>query len=342
MKGMRSTKIRICMTVVAGLIGLATPVRAADDTARFNGAWEITFPYNGQTLTLVSVHSSSGFKNYVLLPEGSLPVGEGSFTAANGKYTTSADKPNDSGTYRFISNDNVLCTNAAGQAVTWKRHNAPLPRVISTGYPSHVSATMATVLAGARKQWIKDAEINSIELQWYPPNVPDSSRAYWLRFTIYSPSVRSTCWVTVGGPINGNTFCGSPDTGPINRSLPALPPSFSVDLPDVIASIRHAGMGGPLGSVQLRMVGATGTPLLPAWAIAVVGGPAWAQLYINAQDGKVIPWQRAMDPPSGSDAQLKAAWDSILNRNKPAGQGDAGYKAMECVVEIQETGNCSQ
>ena len=63
------------MALVAGLIGLAPSARAADDS-RFYGAWEITFPYDGQTLTLVSVHSASGYKNYVLLPEGSMPVGQ--------------------------------------------------------------------------------------------------------------------------------------------------------------------------------------------------------------------------------------------------------------------------
>ena len=190
---------------------------------------------------------------------------------------------------------------------------------------------------------MKDAEINTIELQWYPPKVPDSSRVYWLKFEIYSPSVRSTCWVNIGGPINGNTFCGNPNTNPIANSLTALPPSFNMDLPNVIAFVRHAGMGGPLGSVQLRMAGATGTPEFPAWTISVVGGPPWAPLFVNALDGKVVAWQRAMDPPNGSDAQIKAAWDSLLNRNKPAaGQGDAGYRAMDCVVQIQETGNCSQ
>jgi hypothetical protein len=344
MKGTPYAKLMwISVTLVAGLIGLAPAARAADDT-RFYGAWETTFPYEGQTLTLVSVHSSSGYKNYVLLPEGSMPVGQGSFSAANGQWSAAADKPNDSGTYQFIDNDDVRSTNAAGQAVTWKRHKGAMPPVIGTGavYPSHVSATMATVLAGARKQWKKDAEINRIELQWYPPQVPDASRAYWLRFEIYSPSIRSTCRVNVGGPINGNTFCGNPNTNPIANSSTALPPSFNLDLPDFIAFVRHAGMGGPLGSVELRMAGATGTPSFPAWTISVVGGPAWAPLFVNALDGKVVAWQRAMDPPNGNDAQLADIYGIVLQNRGPAGGDNAAYKAMECVVEIQETGNCAQ
>ena len=109
------------MALAAGLIGLATAAHATDDTARFFGTWEANILYNGQTVTLVSVHDASGYKNYVRLPAGNTPAGGGTFSAANGKYTTSADKPNDSGTYRFINDEAVVCTNAAGQTVTWKR-----------------------------------------------------------------------------------------------------------------------------------------------------------------------------------------------------------------------------
>ena len=117
----RSTKIRFCVTLVAALIGLATAAHAADDTARFYGTWETSAPYNGQMVTIVSVHDASGYKNYMRLPGGNTPAGDGTFSAANGRYTTSADKPNDSGTYRFLGDNIVVCTNAAGQTVSWKR-----------------------------------------------------------------------------------------------------------------------------------------------------------------------------------------------------------------------------
>ncbi len=321
----------------------ATASRAADDAAHFLGSWQITFPYDGRTYTLVSVHDAGGYKNYVLLPDGSMPVGEGKFSAANGKWTAAADKPNDSGSYQVVDNNTILATNSSGQSATWIRYTSPLPAVIGTGakYPAHVSATMAAVLAGARKQWKSDAVITHIDLQWYPPNVLDSAKAYWLKFQIYSPSIRSTCWVNIGGPINGNTFCGAPDTNPNVASSPALPASINYDLPDVLAMVRKAGWGGPLGSVELRMIGATGTPILPGWVIEVVGGPAWVPLFVSAADGKVVSWQRAMDPPNGNDAQLAEVYGRLLHRNQ-LGSNDAGYKAMECVVEIQETGNCAQ
>jgi hypothetical protein len=71
----------------------------------------------------VSVHDASGYKNYV----GNMPAGGGTFSATNGKYTTSADNPNDSGTYHFLGDNIVVCTNAAGQTVTWKRDKTPAP-----------------------------------------------------------------------------------------------------------------------------------------------------------------------------------------------------------------------
>jgi serine/threonine protein kinase len=112
---------------------LPTASFAADDTARFFGTWAITFPYNGQTLTLVSVHDSSGYKNYLLVSGGRRPVGDGKFFAADGRYRAVAPKPNDAGTYHFIDNNTVVCTNAAGQTVTWRRYNAALPPVIENG-----------------------------------------------------------------------------------------------------------------------------------------------------------------------------------------------------------------
>ena len=123
----RTTKLQICLGYAVGLIGLATAALAADDTARFYGTWESNIPYNNQTITIVSVHDASGYKNYMRLPNGNTPAGDGTFIAADGKYRTSAEKPNDSGTYRFINNDTVVCTNAAGQTVTWKRAKTPVP-----------------------------------------------------------------------------------------------------------------------------------------------------------------------------------------------------------------------
>jgi hypothetical protein len=123
------TRISTCAVLAAGLLGLAATARAGDDTARFYGTWKTSFPYNGQMVTMISVHDASGFKNYVVLPSGNTPAGDGQFSAANGRWTASGEKPNDSGTYHFLGDNTVVCTNAAGQAVTWRRENLSRPGV---------------------------------------------------------------------------------------------------------------------------------------------------------------------------------------------------------------------
>lgn len=128
-----TAKILMRLALVAVLIAATTPVGAADDTARFYGTWVGSFTYNGQVITMVSVHDASGYRNSV----NGAPAGAGTFSAANGRYDTSADAPNDSGTYRFLNDDEVVCTNAAGQTVMWRRRRAatsPTPRA-SNGNP---------------------------------------------------------------------------------------------------------------------------------------------------------------------------------------------------------------
>jgi TPR repeat protein len=109
---------------VAGLIGPVRAAHAADDTARFSGTWQATFVVNGQTVTMLSVHDGHGFRNYFVLPTGNTPAGDGTFAAANGRYTTSGAKANDVGTYRFLDDNTVICTNGAGLSATWKRVKA--------------------------------------------------------------------------------------------------------------------------------------------------------------------------------------------------------------------------
>src|ERR1035437_5064913 len=118
---LRWGRIWIRSALVVGLIGVATVAYAADDTARFYGTWKTSFPYNGQTVNAVSIHDASGYRNYVVSPAGNQPAGDGTFSAANGKWTSSAAEPNNVGVYHFIDNNTVVCTNAVGQVVTWRR-----------------------------------------------------------------------------------------------------------------------------------------------------------------------------------------------------------------------------
>jgi hypothetical protein len=116
----------------------AATARAGNDTARFYGTWTASVAANGQNVTFLSIHNAQGYKNFVVAPTGNIPAGDGTFSAANGRYTTSAEKPNDSGNYRFLDSETVVCTNAAGQTVTWKRQAKPVDANVAaqalTGY----------------------------------------------------------------------------------------------------------------------------------------------------------------------------------------------------------------
>ena len=95
-------------------IFLLAPIsRAADDTARFYGTWQAHILVNGEVITVISVHDAKGYKNYVRGPSGDTPVDDGTFSAANGIYHTSAPSPNAGGVYYFQNNDTAVCTNSA-------------------------------------------------------------------------------------------------------------------------------------------------------------------------------------------------------------------------------------
>lgn len=111
----------IRFSVVAALILMSTRAYAGDDTARFFGTWKATVTANGQTATIISIHDASGYRNFVRTPTGDVPAGDGTFSAADGKWSSNAAYPNNGGVYHFVGNDTVIATNAAGQTVTWMR-----------------------------------------------------------------------------------------------------------------------------------------------------------------------------------------------------------------------------
>jgi hypothetical protein len=63
-----ATKTWARSIVFAAVITLVSTLHAGDDTSRFFGTWKATSPYNGQTVTMVSFHDRSGYKNYFVLP----------------------------------------------------------------------------------------------------------------------------------------------------------------------------------------------------------------------------------------------------------------------------------
>jgi hypothetical protein len=194
------------------------------------------------------------------------------------------------------------------------------------------------LLNDARQKWRKDAIITKVQLEGVQ-NV-----AGWLGVELYSPSNGGIMNVEVGGPNNGaETYAQATAANGIHALTAPLPPGVNVDLPDAIASIRKAGLNGPLGASYLGMAGASGTAPILAWTVHVSsGGFIEAPIFVDASSGKFIPWKRAMDPPNGSDAQIAAAWNALFHRNdnQNSGQGEGinspAYKAMECVAMIQE------
>lgn len=115
--------------VLIGLVLHAPAARAADDTVRFFGQWKTTFSYNGQPATMISVHDTNGYRNFLLTPTGYAFAGSGAFSAANGIWIAEAAPPNNGGAYHFIDGNTVICSNALGQSVTWRRDSTPLTQL---------------------------------------------------------------------------------------------------------------------------------------------------------------------------------------------------------------------
>ena len=134
----------VLAVALISLLGHATAARAADDTARFFGQWKTTVSSNGQTITIISIHDASGFKNYVLTPTGFVFAGSGAYSAANGIWLAGAPAPNNGGTYHFVDRNTVICSNAAGQTVTWRRDYTPFPQGAASPPAPETSAPEGT------------------------------------------------------------------------------------------------------------------------------------------------------------------------------------------------------
>ncbi len=145
-------RICICLALVTGALGLAQCARASDDTARFYGAWITNFESNGQMVIVQSIHDGSGYRNYVRLPSSVTPAGNGSFSAANGRWSAAAAAPDNAGTYKFIDDNTAICTNAVGASVIWRRNDGALPAGIA---PPNYQQLMAAYqqAAGAGAAW---------------------------------------------------------------------------------------------------------------------------------------------------------------------------------------------
>jgi hypothetical protein len=203
----------IQVAMVAALLAAASLSSAADDTARFYGTWTAEVTFNGQTLQMVWVRDRNEFKNYFVVSGSRTPAGEGRFSAANGKYTSSAPAPNDAGTYHFTDNNAVVCTNSAGLTVTWGRDNtSPSPVRKSSGSDYRSKPALNGLLEGARKN-MPDVVLTYVEVQGTAGN-------YWLQYLLYSPSTETTVSGWLGGPKNGQFALGKSQANTLKRAFP--------------------------------------------------------------------------------------------------------------------------
>jgi hypothetical protein len=153
-------KLGLSAALAAGMAGMVSVARAADDTARFYGQWKITIPVNGQMITIISVHDANGTATYVQTGNGFTLAGTAAFSAANGIWFAVAPPPNNAGTYRFINKDKAVCTNAIGQTVTWTRDSTPLtqtavpasPPAVLTPSPSQTTPPESRAVVQSKRQ----------------------------------------------------------------------------------------------------------------------------------------------------------------------------------------------
>jgi hypothetical protein len=211
-------------------------------------------------------------------------------------------------------------------------------RAQGTPIPTNVNATMARILATARKSWHADAIITSVEMKWFPTDDLDAPGVlHWLEIQVNSPSTSARRYFYVGKPYDGNVVDEPPDhdSSTIDHALPA---SIKLDLPQALAFLRHVGLKDRLFFVKLVMVGAANTQPLAAWTIASLADPGLFPIALDAQTGKIIPWVRAYNPPPFTDKQIHDAWEQVLH---PPKQGsNSAQQHLDCFMSVQEFGFC--
>jgi hypothetical protein len=307
--------------VLLSLLAASSPSRAAEDSKLFFGQWKATIPYQGVSVTIVSIHDAKGYKNYILTPQGAAPAGEGTFSAADGKWTAAAEKPNDSGTYQFLDKNTALCANALGQQLVWQRDNTPLPAVIGGAavntLPKDVDFTrvqVAQAIEVCRKMailWKQDAVLVSANV--FGPsddgtvNILANPQAFTIAF--YSPSA-ATCvsLVSTGQPgVFAPKLDARPPTVPM-RGIPAK----TVDLTEAIANEKLFGFTGKVRSAQMFFSDQKNKPVRLVWSLDT--GEAYPRV-VSAATGAILSPFEVYD-------------DKVKNYEKLAAETAAAVAAM--------------
>jgi hypothetical protein len=260
----------------------ATTQKSSDDTARFYGNWSATFPYNNVPVTILSIHDASGYKNYVLLPQGAAPAGTGHFIAANSVWTSDdTAAPNNTGSYTFIDNNTAYCTNALGQSLLWQRYNLPLPKIIgdvANGAGASLGNDLTRVKSGdaikasrtIAAAWQADAVL--VWAQVVTPN-PDGTvnilaHPQALNFLYFSPSTNTAVSVVSTAPTGSLTISAPANVRPA-PSVPIKPQA--IDLSQAFTNAKLFGFNGNASQATLSFQAARNKPMRLVWEIQAGG-----------------------------------------------------------------------
>lgn len=314
-------------------LSLATTSRAADDTARFNGTWKAAFLYNGVWVSIVSVHDAKGYKNYVLIPQGAAAIGDGAFSAADGKYKTSAPAPNDSGTYQFVDNNTVACQNSIGQALTWQRDNTPLPLIVGakaggkalaagTNFAAVKVKDAIDVCKPMAKAWQADAVLCCVNVFGPNPdgtvNILANPQAFTLTFG--SATARNILTLVSAGQ-TGNFVVKPNAIAPTVDYLPI--PDKALDLTDAFNSVRAFGFTGAISQARLQFGHENNKPERLYWSLEAGGPYPWI---VSAASGAILSPYEVLDDKVADYNKLAAETAAALRSipHRPGARGPGG------------------
>jgi hypothetical protein len=319
----------------------AASTQPADDNARFSGNWMATFMYYNTPVTIVSVHDTKSYKNYVIMPQGAAPAGSGQFAAAGGTWTSNnTPAPFNTGSYNFIDNNSVLCTNAVGQSCLWQRDNLPLPPIVgtaATAVAGSVALPDGTNLASVKPAdaiqasralaagWHTDAILLWAQVVSPSPdgtvNILAHPQAF--NFLYYSPSTSSSISIVSTAP-TGNLIIAAPATP---RPMPtiAIKPQ-AIDLTQAFANEKLFGFNGNASQATLSFAAVGNKPMRLVWEIQT--GEAYPRVVSGATGAILSPFE-VFDDKVADYNQLAA-----LHRGGNRGGGGGGGFALRTETGI--------
>lgn len=317
----RFTQLALAL-IYLSFLWIASSAHAVDDTSRFKGQWKAAFFYNNVWVNIVSIHDDAGFKNYVIVPEGAAPVGTGTFSAANGKWSAQADAPNDSGTYEFIDNNTASCKNAIGQTLVWTRDNAPLPKIVgaagaANGLPKDTNFAKVKVSQAVEvcrklaQAWKPDAALVCVNVFGCNPdgtvNILANPQAFTLTFG--SPSAKAAYTVVSVAP--AGTFAPKPDAI-LPTGLTWLPISpKAIDLTEAFDAVRKFGFNGPITQARLYLSDKNDKPIRLVWSLEAGGAYPWI---VSGASGAILSPFEVLDDKVADYNKLAAETAAAISR----------------------------